>query len=315
MCNSSATRCFRLSAFVVIFGLIVSLDPDSAHALAGHRNYAYDRPGAAKTLTATFFGDSIVAGYCGLNCIQNSYAHFYTHLNSASASSAGNASIQGLIRGVSGNMSDQVLADMKQSDAELEASDIVTLEACGNDYLSARSAYKDTFGRDRCNGARLEAAVSDCKRSVSQMIDYMVSRSRPGTLIRVMNIYYPGLLKDAQGSCSGVNHADRFLQVIVEGNWYTCDYAWRKGVACIDSFADFNASDSNRSKIAWKAGESLKDYAFRLTVLNRDVITDPTKKASAGGKLTNLLINDNTHPNQVGHARLGALHHLAGYGR
>jgi lysophospholipase L1-like esterase len=287
--------------------------PEAAHAIAAHRNYSYEKTGATRTTIVAAYGDSIVAGYCGVGCTQNSYAQFYTHLNKDSTATALNSNINGWIRAVSGHMADQVVAEMKKDVANLERADVVTLEACGNDYLTARSAFQNRRSKDYCNKARLDSAVADCKDGISQLVDTMASKSKKGALLRIMNIYYPGMLKDAETSCKGTSNADHFLRAIVEGNWFTCDYAYRKGIACVDAFADFNTADSNRSKIAWRAGESLEDYSFRLTVMNRDFITDPTKKKTSDGKVIRLLLDDNTHPNQTGHARIGWLHHYAGY--
>lgn len=300
---------FYMTQIIIFFYLLLNfLAPSHAIALAAHRNYEFAQPNPlTKQWIVTHFGDSIAAGYCGIGCVLDSYVQYYAYKNPIGIAQSQGVHVIGRIFATTGDTSEQVVREINEKNFDIRLADVITVEACGNDYLPSRRQFRKT-----CNLKVIESALETCKINMREIINMLVFYARPGARIRVMNIYYPGLNKDLQKGCGGKKFFDSFLPILVEGNWYTCDYALKNNVICLDAFALMNASDEDQQKIVWIPGESLESYQTRLLITYKNLLTDPSQKKTSQG-IISLMQSDDIHPNKIGHQRLGLLHHLAGY--
>jgi lysophospholipase L1-like esterase len=286
------------------FALVASqsLLAPRAHAFAAHQNYNSHRPGTHGTWVVTSFGDSIAAGFCGFMCTMDAYPQYYSHLNPENISTRENVDIDGRVRAVSGYTSQQILDWIDLYRSDVQQSDVLTVEACGNDFLPARRSFQD-----RCDEKPLLTALETCKENLASIYDRLLHESKPGVRIRTMNLYYPAMNADRSKGCGGRTTFDAFLHYVAEGNYYACELARQRGIPCVDSFAEMNVADADRDKVAWIPGESLEDYRTRVTVLYKHLLTDPADKVTAQGRVS-YIQSDNTHPSREAHSRLGALH-------
>lgn len=311
-----------LTLCVIASGLFIS---KNAHAFAAKRDSHYTQPGAKKTWVVTSLGDSIAAGFCGVGCLgMESYVHYFAYHNEGSVAKTLNVNIESRGRAISGYTSGEILKFMDYTSngngesavdpsqvnvpQDLRDADVITMDACGNDYLPARREFIKT-----CNVAPLRKAVQTCKTNIEKIYAKAQSLAKPTALLRVMNIYYPGMNKDKEGQCNGRSYYDTFLDHAIEGNYHICEIARRRGIPCADAFSVMNTADENREKIAWIPGESLESYKERVTVTYKDLLTDPTEKKRLDGSVVSLMQEDNIHPTDEGHSRIAYAHQELGY--
>lgn len=310
-----------LSLSAALGGNLVS---ESAHAFAANRDTHYSQPGAKRTWIVTSLGDSIAAGYCGVGCLgMDSYVHYFAYRNDGSIAKALNVNVESRGRAVSGFTSGEILDWMDHvpsspipgQDAsgldlpqDLREADVITIDACGNDYLPARRKFRET-----CEEGEVRKSIQTCRTHLDRIFRKAKSLAKENALIRVMNLYYPGVDRDREGRCGERSHFDAFLEFLVEGNYYTCEIARRHGIPCADAFSVMNAPDEDRERIAWIPGESLEEYKQRLTVTYKHLLSDPTQKRTPAG-VVNLMQDDNVHPTAEGHARIGYAHQALGWG-
>jgi len=139
----------RSLAALVLLLLLAATNPDTAKAGAGDFSYS---TGSGTQQSWSGFGDSIMAGYCGLFCSIKSYASYYA--DAAAAENGWAVDLQA--RPQSGETTIQIYDEMNNHISELRSADLVIWSAGGNDFLDARSSYKST-----CDQSALSQAMID----------------------------------------------------------------------------------------------------------------------------------------------------------
>ncbi len=285
--------------------------------IAADRDFKAGQGEYAQTWVSVHLGDSMVAGYCGFGCQQPSYADYMTYLSPEnSAMNYARVAIDGRIRAQSGFTASEIyLKTVLQHLDDVRAADIVTLDACGNDYLISRAPKENA-----CVPTN-EIAIQKCADGVANILDKVLEVGKPGVRVRVTNIHYPVVTKDrAKKVCDSESNFDRFLPSLVEGNWYTCEVARQRGIPCADTFALVNAADIDTNgdgivdseQLAWIPGESLESYKERI-LSHKDLIRDPEAKILADGSVVNIIGPDHLHLNALGHKLVGELHQKLGW--
>jgi lysophospholipase L1-like esterase len=284
-----------------------------ADAAAGFQSLTLNPSDGSSTTTrvVTTFGNSIAAGFCGIFCRNDSYTVRYSRL----VANARDARVSYRGRAVSGEVMSQIAGRIESNRADLAAADYVTLEGCGNDFLDARGTFR---GQANCTDERvLQNALNTCRTQVVRALDTIAAGKKPGALVQIMALYYPGVNADKSRSCNGLSHFDIFLDYILEANWFTCNEAFRRGFKCMDGLAAFNAADVDTALDS----DTLVDAAeIRLTEADRDnfpgyftrvqenksVLTDANTKRVSATATVDFLLGDDTHPTNAGHTRLSS---------
>lgn len=296
----------------VIASVIVM--PGRADAAAGAQSLTLNPSDGSFTTTRvqTTFGNSIAAGFCGLFCRNDSYTVRYGRL----VANARDARVSYRGRAVSGEVMSQIAGRIDGNRADLAAADYVTLEGCGNDFLSARSTFR---GQSNCSDeSPLAGALATCKTQVVRALDAIAAGKKPGAVVQVMALYYPGLNADKGRSCNGMSHFDVFLDYLLEANWFTCNEAWRRGFKCMDALAAFNAADVDTAldadgevdaaQIRISEAADRDDFGgyFSRVQDHKDVLTDANTKRVSATSTVDYLLGDDTHPTVAGHTRLAS---------
>ena len=286
-------------------GILVALCIGSADALAkaGPFTGTADVSGNTSTENWRGYGDSIMAGFCGIGCQQDSYYVYYAEQAAIDL----NADINYDSDAVSGYTTSQIRGTMGTS--ELANADAIVWSAGGNDFLDARSDY-----RNNCNLTQLENAIgidrstglpiSPATGWVAQwnaLVDRVETYGNPNARVRTMNIYYPAVNVDQGEFCGSTSDFDQFLPLLLAAGDYICETAWDRGWDCADSIEALNCdngtvADCPTTYMDWLA---LGGNAFSGN------FEDPL----AVGKL----ISDNTHPTATGHFEIGQAHADLGY--
>jgi lysophospholipase L1-like esterase len=262
------------------------------------------------TRVVTTFGDSIAAGYCGIFCRNDSLTVRYAQR----VANARDARVDYRGRAMSGEIMSQIVSRISANLTDLRAADYVTLEGCGNDFLNARSTYRDS---STCtNESPLANALATCKTQVVRALDLIAANRKAGSLVQVMALYYPGLNSDKSRTCNGMSHFDIFLDYIAEANWFTCNEAWKRGFKCTDGMAAFNAADVDTTLDADTTVDAAQIRIGQATDANnfagyysrvwdnRAVLTDANTKRVSATSVVDYLNSDDTHPTNLGHQRL-----------
>jgi lysophospholipase L1-like esterase len=282
-----------------------------AEAGAGAQSLTLNPTDGTYTVTRiqTTYGDSIAAGYCGIFCRNDSLTVRYGR-HVANARDA-RVTYQG--KAVSGEVMSQI-AGRVVADTTLGSADYITIEGCGNDFLNARSTYRDS---SNCAvETPLANALATCKTQVVRALTDIAARRKAGSVVQVMALYYPGVNSDKGRICNGMSHFDIFLDYIAEANWFTCNEAWKRGFKCMDGLAAFNAADFDTTLDADTAVDAAQlrmsqavdannfaGYYSRLYE-SRAVITDANTKRTSSTTTVDYLLSDDTHPTNLGHQRL-----------
>jgi len=300
--------------------MLVAAAPRSAEAAAGSQSKTL-RP-ADGTFTTTrvtaAFGDSIVAGYCGLFCRLDSYGVFY----SQDIANGLDASVDFRGRAQSGEIMSQIATRVANNAADIRAADYIVLEGCGNDFLDARSTYR---GQADCtNETALASALDTCRTNMVKALNTIASNKKATARVRIMALYYPGVADDRSRTCGSNTHFDIFLDYLLEAGWTTCNEAWLRGFECVDGLAAFNAADVDTAVDADTLVDSGQIRINEATDADnfpayydrvqpqRAIITDANTKRTGTSTVVDFLQNDNTHPTTAGHRRLAAEHTAIG---
>jgi lysophospholipase L1-like esterase len=306
-----------------VLGSLLAVSIGSASAFAASNQSKTIRPADGNhsgTVTYTAFGDSIAAGYCGIFC---QTARPYGVVFSEYVADAFDVQVDYRGRANSGFVASQIYNDINAGRGDLSASSFVSVEACGNDFLNARSSFNGASG---CDTRVLDDALADCLQYVPLIYDRLLQYS-PSSNVRIYGMapYYPGIdadRADRKPACGGQSNFDILLPYIAEGNYHACQQAWARGIQCVDAFSAFHVSDANRATLALVPGESLNEYRARI-LANKHLIVDANRKPLPSGGAADYIINDNIHPTYSntarstearGHNRLGLEQYLFGFG-
>lgn len=298
--------------------LLSTLVAASAQAASHESRTIYPSDGTySTTKVSTALGDSIVAGYCGWFCRTSSYGVYYAE-DVADAYDA-RVSYQG--RAHSGWIMEDIANDAESHAGDIAASDFVTIEGCGNDYLDARSSYRNQS--DCTDETVLASALDACQTHMARALDTIAANQKSGATVLAMSLYYPGMNTDKGNTCGSLTHFDVFLDYIVESNWFTCNEALKRGFECVDALAAFNAPDLDSDgdgvvdsdEIRFDPATDFDDfnnYYTRVVIENKHVLEDANYKTLWNGQRADYLQSDDVHPSSAGHKRLGQEHSAVG---
>jgi lysophospholipase L1-like esterase len=271
------------------------------------------------TRVNTAFGDSIVAGYCGLFCRIDSYGVYYAQ----GVANGLDAQIDYRGRGQSGEIMSQIATRISNNLTDLRAADYVTLEGCGNDFLNARSSYRS---QSNCSDETVLASALDaCRTNMVKALDTIAANKKASAKVLVMSLYYPGLADDRSRTCNGTSHFDIFLDYLLEADWTMCNEAWKRGFSCVDGLAAFNAADVDTTldtdslvdstQIRINQATDIDNFAtyYDRVQPERVILTDANTKRTGSSTTVDYLQDDNTHPTAAGHQRLAAEHAALGF--
>jgi lysophospholipase L1-like esterase len=318
--SSGAHMQSRLLTIAITALMVLAASPRTADAAAGSQSKTLKPSDGTFTTTRVnvAFGDSIVAGYCGLFCRIDSYGVYYAQ----DVANGKDAQVDYRGRGQSGEVMSQIANRISANLGDLRAADYITLEGCGNDFLNARSSYR---GQSNCtNETVLASALDSCKTNMVRALDLIAANKKATAAVRVLYLYYPGVNDDKSRSCNGTSHFDIFLDYLLEAGWSTCNEAWRRGFECVDGLAAFNAADVDTALDSDTLVDAAQIRINRATDADnfpayydrvhpqRAVITDAHAKRLTASSTSDYLQGDNTHPTAAGHHRLAAEHTAIG---
>jgi lysophospholipase L1-like esterase len=300
-----------LAVSVLVLGALLATS-GRAHAAAGYQSKTLNPSDGTYTTNkvVTTFGDSIAAGYCGIFCRNDSLTVRYAQR----VANARDARIDYRGRAVSGEVMSEIVGEIDANLADLRAADYITLEGCGNDFLDARSTYRDSSSCT--NESPLANALATCKTQMTRALDKIAAERKAGSTVQVMALYYPGVNSDKGRNCNGMTHFDIFLDYLLEANWFTCNEAWKRGFKCTDGLAAFNAADVDTALDADTAVDAAQIRINQATDANnfagyysrvqdaKAVLTDANTKRVSASSTVDYLLSDDTHPTTTGHQRL-----------
>ena len=297
----------------LLAGLLVSTSLAAQAHAAAHESRTLKPTDGTSTTTRVYstFGDSIAAGYCGIFCRNESFS--VRHARSVANRFDATVSYRG--RAVSGDLMSQIADEISAFRSDVAAADFIALDGCGNDYLDARSAFRNQ-GSNCTNETVLATALDTCHTNLVRALNTIAANKKPTATVVVMNLYYPGVNNDKGRACStGGSHFDVFLDYIVESNWITCTEALARGFDCADAFAGFNAPDFDSDGDGLKDSDEIRfdpisdiddfnGYYTRVAINNKHLIRDANTKQIAAGQTADYLQSDDTHPTAAGHTRI-----------
>ena len=301
---------FNLRGVTAACALAATVVSGSAAASTINQNTSWtiDRAGTSTKYRVVAYGDSIYAGYYGALWSVARRASPYTSGEYLGAK--WNADIEVVRRAKSGAKANDIYNNKiiyERSYMQASNTRVVTFEMCGNDYLQARSAFKDQTGT--CNYSGLETALSNCTYYTEKSMQAINTYATTAKAKIVMNLYYPGYNADnVQTSCTDsttgttVNRRDKFLPLLLKSNWRTCNLAGRYGFACSDAFAESMAADYDSNgdglidadAIRYRAGESEAAYVNRILSL-KSTLRDSNTKFVNSSTSYDYLQSDDTH--------------------
>lgn len=306
----------RNKVFVVALFATLAALTQSAFAGAGSESRTLNPSDGTYTTTrvVTAFGDSIVAGYCGIFCRTDSYGVYYGR----AVANARDARVSYRGRAQSGEVMSQIVSRINSNLTDLRAADYITIEGCGNDFLDARSSYR---GQSDCtNETVLATALDRCRTNYRTALNTIAANRKAGSQVLVMSLYYPGMNSDKGRTCGSNRHFDVFLDYIVEANWTMCNEAWARGFKCVDGLAAFNAADVDTtldadttpdiSQVRIDQATDQNNFAayYNRVLASKAVLTDANTKRTGTSTTADYLQSDDVHPTSAGHQRLSAEH-------
>ena len=267
-----------------------------------HFNYS---TGTGDSQDWVAFGDSIIAGYCGIFCpVTKSYASYFA--DGAAAENGWAIELAGYPH--SGETTIQIYDEMLNShNAALQAADEMGWSAGGNDFLEARDDYASS-----CDVAALDQAMSDFRDDWDLIIALVSNDAAPGALIRTMDIYYPDPDVDRTMFCGPVSDFEIFSPRLLAAGDYMCATAMAAGFDCVSSMEALNCDEID-------ANHTIDPSCLDISGVNirdpLDVIKYvggvPTSWSTA--TLSGMIQSDRTHPGVVGQQYIGDAHHAVGY--
>jgi lysophospholipase L1-like esterase len=307
---------------MIVVGVVMlaAAAPQVAEAAAGSQSKTLKPADGTSTTTriSLALGDSIAAGYCGLFCRLDSYAVFYGQ----AIANGLDASVDFRGRAQSGEIMSQIASRTTSNVASVKVADYITLDGCGNDFLNARSDFRD---QANCTDERvLASALDTCRTNMVKTLDTIAANKKPGAKVRVMSLYYPGLADDRARTCNGTSHFDIFLDYLLEADWTMCNEAWKRGFECVDGIAAMNAADVDTAldtdtlvdatQIKINRATDQDNFAayYDRVQPQRKILSDGHQKRTTATATVDFLQGDNTHPTTAGHQRIAAEHVAVG---
>jgi lysophospholipase L1-like esterase len=272
-----------------------------ARAAAGDFTYS---TGSGTPQTWAGFGDSIMAGYCGLFCSVKSYASYYA--DSAAAENGWAVNLDANPQ--SGETTIQIYDEMLNGHlGSLQAADLVIWSAGGNDFLAARDAYGSS-----CDVGPLDQAMLDFQSDWDLIISLVSTEAKPEAKVRTMNIYYPNPDQDRNNFCGSVSDFEVFFPRLLDAGDYMCSTAAAAGFLCADSISAMNCDeiDANHTIDPNCLDPSGSNFRDPLNVV-KYVGGVPTSWPSANN--SGMIQSDRTHPGAVGQQYIADAHHALGY--
>jgi lysophospholipase L1-like esterase len=305
----------RLLAFLAsILGATLYAAPASASTITQNVSWTIDRANTTAKYRITAYGDSIYAGYRGsLSSVARRSA---PTVMGEYASLKWNADMETIRRTKSGAIASDIYNNKivaERSYMQTSNTRVVTVEMCGNDFLQARSSFKNQSGT--CNFTPANTALANCTTYLAAAMDYINTNASPNTKLKVIsNLYYPGYNADnASSNCTSstgqrLNYQNEFLPYIARANWRTCNFAAQKGWACADSFAQYMGADYDANgdgqidsdALRYVHGESEAAYVTRITVTLRPTIRDSNSHFINSSASADYLQSDDTHGTYLG---------------
>jgi lysophospholipase L1-like esterase len=301
---------FNLRGATAACALAAAVVSGSAAASTINQNTSWtiDRAGTTTKYRVVAYGDSIFAGYNGSLFSVARRAAPYTSGEYLGAK--WNADIEVVRRTKSGAKSDDIYNNKivaERSYMQATNTRVVVFEMCGNDYLQARTAFKDQTGT--CSYTGLDNALAACTTYTERAMQAINQYATTARAKVVMNIYYPGynsdnVLTNCTDSSTGtkINRRDKFLPYLAKSNWRTCNLAAQYGFQCADAFAESMAADYDSNgdglvdadAIRWRAGETETAYVNRIVSLKSTLRDSNTHFVNATTSY-DYLQSDDTH--------------------
>jgi len=285
-----------------------------ASTINQNTSWTISRTGATSTYRVVAYGDSIYAGYNG--ALWSVARRASPYVSGEYLGAKWNANIEVVRRTKSGAKADDIYNNKiiyERSYMQSTNTRVVTFEMCGNDYLQARSAFKDQTGT--CSYTGLNTALSNCTYYTEKAMQAINTYATTAKAKIVMNIYYPGfdadnVLTNCTDSTTGtrINKRAKFLPYLAKSNWRTCNVAAKYGFQCIDAFAQYMGSDYDRNgdgvadseALKYRAGETEADYVTRITSTLYPTLIDSNTHFVSSTTSYDYIQSDNTHPTFYG---------------
>jgi lysophospholipase L1-like esterase len=282
-------------------------------------SWTIKRADATTTYRVVAYGDSIFAGYYGsISAVARRAA---PHSEAEYLSNRYKSNIEVFRRTKSGARADDIYNNKiiaERSFMQAANTRVVMFEMCGNDYLQARSAFKDQTGT--CNYSGLDTALSNCTFYMEKAMQAINTYATAAKTKVIMNIYYPGfdadnVLTSCTDSTTGtrVNRRAKFMPYLAKSNWRACNLAARYGFQCADSFADYMAADYDSNgdglidsdAIRYRPGETEASYVNRITNTLFSTLRDANTHFVSSSVSYDYIQSDDTHPTYHGTATIG----------
>ena len=287
-----------------------------ASTVTQNTSWTIDRAGTTAKYRVVAYGDSIYAGYYG--SISSVAKRASPYVEGEYLSNQWGTDIEVIRRTKSGAKADDIYNNKivyERSYMQATNTRVVTFEMCGNDYLQARSAFKDQTGT--CSYTGLNTALSNCTYYTEKAMQAINTYATTAKAKIVMNLFYPGYNADnVQTSCTDsttgttVNMRDKFLPLLAKSNWRTCNLAATYGFQCADAFAQSMAADYDSNgdgvidteSVRYIQGETEAAYVQRVTGTYKSLLRDSNSKLVSSTTSYDYLQSDDTHQTYYGSA-------------
>lgn len=306
----TASRIAAWLAVPLVFALATSA---AASTVTQNTSWTIDRAGTTTKYRVTAYGDSIYAGY--YSSISRVAKRAGPGVDGEYLQKLWNSDVEVIRRAKSGAVAEDIYDNKivkEKSYMQTTNTRVVTFEMCGNDFLQARSAFKNQSGT--CSFSGIDAAMANCTTYQERAMQYINANAHANTKLKVVsNVYYPGYDADnVLSSCtvngSRINMRDMFLPYLAKSNWRACNFASQYGFKCADSFAQFMAADFDANgdgavdadAIAYQLGESESSYVTRITSTLKSTLRDANYKRPTSTTTVDYILSDNTHPTYQG---------------
>ena len=281
-----------------------------ASTVTQNTSWTINRTGATSTYRVVAYGDSIFAGYYG--SISSVARRAAPHVEGEYLGKKFNSNTEVIRRAKSGAIASDIYNNKiiaERSFMQTANTRVVMFEMCGNDYLQARSAFRDQTGT--CDYSGLNTALSNCAYYTEKAMQAINTYATAAKAKVVMNLYYPGFNADnVLTSCTdattgtAVNRRDKFLPYLAKSNWRTCNLAAKYGFQCSDAFAEYMAADYDSNgdglvdsqALRYRADETEADYVTRVTSTLKSTLRDSNTHFVNSTTSYDYLQSDDTHP-------------------
>src|SRR5512140_2568929 len=144
----------------------------AANTVTQNLSWTINRPGATQKYRVVAFGDSIFAGYHG--SISNVAKRASPYVDAEYAQKTWNSNIEVYRRTKSGAVASDIYNNKivnERSYMQATNTRIVMFEMCGNDFLQARSSFKNQTGT--CDYSVLDTALNNCTTYQQRAMQYI----------------------------------------------------------------------------------------------------------------------------------------------